>query len=116
VQAAALISSIVNIASWLNLDLEMFIRISNVSNALSIFFHCQSWCISSVLRFLYIKHSNWIDENYPDQKKLRNHGIIGLVITYLLLVSPVLVYLLYLGTFNFFHPKATKNVPTRSYS
>jgi len=45
----------------------------------SIFFHCWSWAVLSVVRYIYIVHPEVIDTKFPDQRTLSKLAIAALL-------------------------------------
>ena len=40
----------------------------NLSNAFSLYFHCSCWRVTSVIRYIYNLHENWIHKVLPNSK------------------------------------------------
>jgi len=64
-----LISSSINITGFEFLPFEKYVKISNLTNGISISFHGTCWLLSSVIRYLYIMHNDWLFSKLPDVKK-----------------------------------------------
>ena len=63
-----LISSLLDIAIFFFISTYKYIMFSNLMNGFSVFFHCTSWCVTSVLRFVYIIYGDWFNNWIPSQK------------------------------------------------
>ena len=64
----SLLSTVVNIAAFSFLSIEKYFMVTNVSNSQSIYFHCTSWCITSIIRYIYISHNDWIHKMIPSSR------------------------------------------------
>jgi hypothetical protein len=64
----SLISSTVDIFVFCFISTTSYVLFSNIMNGLSLFFHCTSWCVTSILRFVYIIHGDWFNNWIPSQK------------------------------------------------
>jgi hypothetical protein len=65
---ASLVFTLLNITVFFFISTVRYIAFSNMMNALSLFFHCTSWCVTSVLRFVYIIYGDWFNNLIPSQK------------------------------------------------
>jgi hypothetical protein len=64
---ASLVSTLVDITVFFFISNMKYIVFSNIINALSLFFHCTSWCVTSGLRFVYIIYGDWFNNLIPSQ-------------------------------------------------
>ncbi len=64
--------------------------IINGNNYLCVLFHCCSWFIVSLLRFIYIIHKDWLFLKFPDQKALNRLAVASVFCTYLICLLVVL--------------------------
>ncbi len=64
-----LISTLINISVFGFLSFEKYVRVSNLTNSISISFHGTCWLLSSMIRYLYIMHNDWLFSKFPDVKK-----------------------------------------------
>jgi len=62
------ISTILGIVIFFFISTYKYIMFSNLMNGFSVFFHCTSWCVTSVLRFVYIINGDWFNNRIPSQK------------------------------------------------
>jgi hypothetical protein len=75
----ALISSFINSMIFPFVKNIDFINLVNGNSVACFLFHCSSWCILSVLRYLYIIHKSWIDEKFPEHFKLLLLSVLGVI-------------------------------------
>ena len=61
----ALGTTIVHLAGFALLPIEKFIILSNLLNSQSLYFYCTSWCVTSVIRYVYIFHEDWLHNAIP---------------------------------------------------
>jgi hypothetical protein len=62
------ISTILDIAVFFFLSTYNYVLFSNLVNGLTLFFHCTSWCVTSMVRFIYIICQDWFNNLIPNQK------------------------------------------------
>jgi hypothetical protein len=48
----------------MSVETAMFVRLTNGSNGLSFVFHSTAWCVTSMLRFAFIRRGDWVDQRY----------------------------------------------------
>jgi len=65
---ASLLTTMLDITAFFFVLTVHYILFSNVINSLSLLFHCTSWCVTSVLRFVYIIYGDWFNNLIPSQK------------------------------------------------
>ena len=94
---AALASTIFNIVTFVFIEIELYVRISNASNGWYLVFHCFSWCGTSILRYIYILHNEWIHLKFPDHRVLSLVAVFGVISSYLICITPAVGFLIYLG-------------------
>jgi hypothetical protein len=76
---------------------DKFLTLSNTISGLSLFFHCTCWCMTSIIRYIYIFHDNWIQDFMPSHKR-QCHSAFALSILFSVGLSvPVYGYAFYLG-------------------
>jgi hypothetical protein len=96
----SLISSIINTTVFGFISLDKYVRVSNVTNGFSIYFHGTCWLLSSFIRYVYILHKDWLFSKVPDVKK-QCWIALGLEITLVFMfMLPVLGTLILLGNTN----------------
>jgi hypothetical protein len=79
-----LISSILDIAVFFFVSTYNYVLFSNIMIAFASVFHCSSWCVTSVLRFIYIIYGNWFN-NWIQSQKLQ--CTVAVVVTCVLTVG-----------------------------
>ena len=62
---------------------KQYLLLSNALIALSLYFHCTAWLVTSLFRFIYIEHEEWIHMLIPSVKK---QAVVAVCLT--LLVYP----------------------------
>ena len=60
-------STVLDIVVFFFISTNKYVLFSNLVNALSVFFHCTSWCVTSVLRFVYIIGGDCFHNFIPNQ-------------------------------------------------
>jgi hypothetical protein len=59
----------------------------NANNWYCIMYHYTSWCILSILRYLYIRHNNWLHNKIPEPRTIGNLGLAATFLTFILVLS-----------------------------
>jgi hypothetical protein len=94
-----LVSTIINLTVFGFVSLEKYARLSNATNAFSVYFHGACWLLSSMIRYFYIMHNDWLFSKFPDVKKQCWIALgleIGLTI---LLMMPAFGTIVFLGNY-----------------
>jgi len=65
----ALFFTLLDLAVFFFLSTDRFVSILNASSTVALFFHCTCWCVTSIIRYLYIVHENWIHIVVPSHQK-----------------------------------------------
>ena len=91
--------TIVDLAAFPFISTEKFIVLTNTNHTLSLFFHCNSWCLTSILRYIYIVFNDWINQRVPNEKVLCAIACIFPFVSYSLLAVPPFCYAHYLGQY-----------------
>lgn len=76
--AAALVSSLADLVFPFIQSISYDILVSS-SGTSSIFIHCWSWSVLTVIRYIYIVHPEVIDTKFPDQRVLSKLAISALL-------------------------------------
>ena len=84
-----LISTFSNIFGFIFLKFDHYIGYSNGCNGIFLSFHCSVWCVTSILRFIYVLHIGWIDKRFPNQNKLTAISVASVYLLFAILVLPV---------------------------
>ena len=93
----ATLSAVINISSINWVDISVFLIIANASNTWYMIFHCVTWSVTSILRYFYILHGQWIDKTFPDQKTLTTVSILAVFAIFSLLLTPLISIITHLG-------------------
>ena len=96
----SLATTLINICAFPFSHSEHYVMMSNAMNGLSIVFHCNCWCISSIIRYLYIVHDSWIHSRIPNIKHQRNLAVFTTCVSNVALLLPVSGFAMYLGKIN----------------
>ena len=92
-----LCASVINITAYQMISAEKYIMLANAISALCIEFHCNCWCVTSIVRYIYIVHEKWIHDKVPN---VRHQSIAAIALTisfFFVLLIPALGYPVYLG-------------------
>jgi hypothetical protein len=84
-----LVSTILNISGYIFFSLEQYLNFSSGCNGIFVSFHCSVWCVTSILRFIYVLHIGWIDKRFPNQNKLTAISVASVYLLFAILVLPV---------------------------
>ena len=55
-----LATSLVDIIAYGLIPINKYVIVTNIMNSQSVQYHCSSWCLTTVLRYVYIFHEDWI--------------------------------------------------------
>ena len=64
-------ATFLNLTALFLVNFQSWIRLSLFTNYLSMLFHTTSWGVISILRYISIEHSGWINNKWPEIKKLK---------------------------------------------
>ena len=93
----ATVSSMVNIIGFIFISVDKYVRLSNLTNAVAVYFHGTCWFTTSVIRYLYIMHNDWLFAKIPEVKHQRTLALAFEVVFTILLVMPVLIAAILMG-------------------
>jgi hypothetical protein len=62
------LSTVINIVAFSLVSIEKYVKVTNLSNSISTHFHCTSWCVTSIIRYIYIFHNDLIHNVIPSAK------------------------------------------------
>jgi hypothetical protein len=96
-----LVSTTLNIAAFFFISTVRYIVFSNIINALSLFFHCTSWLVTSGLRFVYIIYGDWFNNWIPSQKLQSISAVIVTCVLTVILSLPTFSILIFYGKLSF---------------
>ena len=95
----AFISSAVNIIGFELLPVHRYVVLSNLMNTQSLYFHCTSWCITSILRYIYIFHGDWVHNSILSARLKCFLAIVTSIGFSGFQSSPVFVVIIYFGNY-----------------
>ena len=99
-----LTATIIEILAFAFIDRNHYVLLSNGGNGFSLEFHCNCWCITSFIRYIYILHDDWIHSVIPNMKVQCALSIAGTFGLFIVLLLPQIGYAIYLGKhFQYFH-------------
>ena len=90
--------TLLDIIAFLFISTETFISISNASSGFTLYFHCTNWCVSSVIRYVYIVHEIWINNVMPSHQSQCLLASCFSFVFCLTLSGPTFGYAIYIGT------------------
>ena len=77
--------------------LENYLRLINANSALSLYFHVTSWCVTSVIRFVYIEYEDTIHKFIPSLKRQCVLAVVFAIVAFPFFAFPTFGYAFYLG-------------------
>jgi hypothetical protein len=77
--------------------IQHYLKLSSAVNALSLYFHCTAWCVTSFLRYLYIDHEDLIQSVIPSLQRQSIIAVALTLIAYPCFAFPSFGYALSLG-------------------
>jgi hypothetical protein len=81
----SLLSSLANFAFFFfPIKVLKFTRALSTNNWVCIMYHYTSWCILSILRYIYIKHSDWLHKKFPKTSTIGNLATAAIALACLL--------------------------------
>ena len=91
--------TIVDMIAFVFISSNRYITLSNTNSGFSLFFHCTSWCLSSIIRYIYIVAPDWIHSHISNAQS-QCYTAFGMAFLFsFLLFAPSLSYSMYLGKF-----------------
>ena len=93
----ALASTVLNIIGFTFAPIQKFVMISNLFNSQSLYFHCTSWCVTSVIRYVYIFHEDALHKLIPGSKSKCLVAIVTSLAYSALQSAPVFVIIVHFG-------------------
>ena len=95
----SLLSSIINTSACGFISLDQYFMLSGMINAFSILFHGTCWLLSSLIRYLYIMHNDWLFSKFPDVKKQCWIALGFEIALGIMFMMPTLGNFIYLGNY-----------------
>ena len=81
----SLLSSLANFAFFFfPIKVLKFNKALSTNNWVCIMYHLTSWCILSILRYIYIKHSDWLHKKFPKTSTIGNLATAAIALACLL--------------------------------
>jgi len=93
----SLLCAIANILLFYFVPTFTFVRFSRIQGGVYLFFHCTSWCVTSVIRYIYIVHDDWIDRFIPSPRMQCQVALALAILFSVSMSAPVVGYIFYLG-------------------
>ena len=93
----ALFFTILDLIAFFFISTDRFVSISNASSGFTLFFHCTCWCVTSIIRYVYIVHEAWIHNVMPSHRRQSYLAFGFSFILFLTLSFPPIGYAMYLG-------------------
>ena len=96
--AVLLVLTAVDLALAPFLTLEALLRWVNLNNGISLFFHVTCWSLTSLIRYVYIEHEEWIHDVIPEVKQQCFLSVVAAAVAFPVLSAPSLLYaIFYMG-------------------
>jgi hypothetical protein len=95
----ALFLTVLDMIAFFNVSTDKFVITTNFNSGVALHFHCTCWCVSSIIRYIYIVYENWIHTAIPNHKTQCYMAIGFTFILYLALSFPTMCYSIYLGSY-----------------
>ena len=92
--------TVINIIGFVFITSSKYITLSNSNSAFCIIFHNTCWCLSSIIRYIYIISPDWIQNLIPNARIQYFVTHILAVMMSFLLSAPIFSYAMYLGKFH----------------
>jgi hypothetical protein len=94
-----IISSSINIISFPFTPVLMYVSSSNLSTVICLNFHSTCWCATSMIRYIYIVHENWLQRVLPNIQSQCFAAYVITVVSALCCTIPMFAYGRSLGEF-----------------
>ena len=91
--------TVTNIIGFVFIPCSKYITLSNSNSAFCMYFHCTCWCLSSIIRYIYIISPDWIHNLMPSVRYQCFVTHVIAVLMSFLVSSPMFSYAIYLGKF-----------------
>ena len=91
--------TVIDMIAFVFISSNSFMVLSKACSGCSIFFHCTAWCLSSIIRYIYIVSPDWIDNLLPNARSQCYLTFGAAFIFFVSLSAPVFSYAKYLGKF-----------------
>jgi len=92
-----LVLTCITIVAFMIIPNKRFVVLANTCSLLSLFFHCTCWCVSSIIRYVYIIHDVWIHKHIPSTKHQCALAFVFAFTAFTCFSAPIIGYALHLG-------------------
>jgi hypothetical protein len=92
-----LLFDLVNILLFFIKPIGLFMQLSLASTGIALNFHFTSWCLTSILRYIYIVHGDWFDTVIPNPRCQCLAAFTLSILFSISLTLPLFGYITYLG-------------------
>ena len=92
-----LLASITNISVFPFVSNEKYLLIANGLTGMISLVQCICWCITSIIRYIYIVHEDWIHTKIPSAKLQSAIALISVLASFFALLLPAYGFAIYLG-------------------
>jgi hypothetical protein len=87
-----------NIVIFVSMPFDRFVTLANASCGFSLLFHCSSWCLTSIIRYIYIVHPDLIDKITSSSKRQCLVAVLAAIVFVFCLCIPSFGSAFYLGS------------------
>ncbi len=98
----SLLTTILDITEFFFISTAKYIVLSNLTNSLSLFFHCTSWSVTSILRFVFIVYGDWFNNLILSQKLQCASALLITCALSIILSIPTFSVAIFYGKYFFF--------------
>ena len=85
-------ATLAQICLFFFIENQQYLMIGTFLGAFCLLFHCNTWCITSVVRYIYIAHENWVHSKIPSMKI---QSILACITTIALVLFMLLIITVY---------------------
>ena len=94
--------SVINIIAYQITSTKKYLMMASSLSGLCLAFHCNCWCVTSIIRYLYIVHENWIHNKIPNFKHQCIVALAATLASLFSLMAPSFVYSISIGNIHNF--------------
>ena len=87
----------IDMIGFMMIPSSKYITLSNNNSLFCVYFHCTCWCLSSIIRYIYIVSPDWIHNLIPNTRTQCFATYIMAFVMSFLLSTPMYSYIMYLG-------------------
>ena len=103
--------SLIDMIGFMFLTPNKYITLSNTNSVFCIYLHCTCWCVTSIIRYIYIIYPDWINNLTPSARIQFFATYTMVLILTFLLSAPMYSYAIYLGKFHDAFIDSSRPVP-----